>query len=107
MAEDKQLTPEQQIAALEIENAELKKSAEEMTGVIAELNQAVAASDEAQPAEALTFKYNKATYTIKAKKFSIKVDGAYVQKTAEDVKSDKELQKLLIDSDSGLISKKD
>lgn len=86
--DNKELTPEQQIAALEAENKALKEELAGKDGLITELNEAVAASDdkvlELQPLP--TFKYDKETYRLVVAKSKARFKSAQVEVTAKSLK---------------------
>jgi hypothetical protein len=106
MTESKEkLTPEQQIAALEAENKALKADLEGKDGIITELNEAVAASDdkvaELQPLP--TFKFDKKTYKLVVAKSKARVDGEQVEITAKSLKDKEGLLEYCVTKGFGIL----
>lgn len=106
MAESKkELTPEQHIAALEAENKALKEELAGKDGIITELNEAVAASDDKvadlQPLP--TFKFDKKTYKLIVAKSKARIDGEQVEITAKSLKEKEGLLEYCVTKGYGIL----
>ncbi len=105
MAQAKNKTPEEQIAELTTQNAELVAQNKAQAEIIKELNETVEAKD-AEVAKAIkkpVFKVNKKSYVLQFAKFTHKVDGKPVEITEEVLRESPELVKELIELKSGAL----
>lgn len=90
------------LAELEEENAQLKESQETLLKSNEELQSSLESTQKEADAVLPTIKVGKDTYRVRARKFQY----AGKQYTFEDLKKDKDLQKALIEKESGILIKR-